>query len=69
MDSTLACHVFFLLNTDTEPVFFFPRKVTTLAKLMFITLVLFQFGSFILSVEAFNQFTPKAFILVQQYLM
>ena len=48
MDSTLTCHVF-LLNTNTEPVFFFPRKVTALAKLMFITLVLFQFGSFIVS--------------------
>ena len=31
-----------------------------LAKIMFISLVLFQFCCFALSVEAFKQFTPKS---------
>ena len=48
---------------------FFPRKIVVLAKLMFISLVLFQFGCFASSVEAFKQFTPKVCILVQQYLV
>ena len=34
---------------------------------MLISLFLFQFGCFALSVESFNQFTPKVCILVQQY--
>ena len=46
--------------TDAEPVFFFfSRKIIVLAKLVFISLVLFQFGCFTLSVEASEQFTPK----------
>ena len=48
--------------TDTELVIVFfsvLRKIAVPAKLMFISLVLFQFACFALSVEAFNQFTPK----------
>ena len=42
--------------TDTEPcrdLFFCPRKIVVLTKLMFISLFLFRFGCFALSVEAF----------------
>ena len=41
--------------TDTEPVFFFcPKKIVMLTKLTFISIVLFQFGCFALSVEVFK---------------
>ena len=54
-----------MVFTDNEPVFFaFPRKIVLLTKLMFVSLVLFQFGCFALSVEAFKHFTPKVCILV-----
>ena len=46
--------------TDTEPVFLFcPRKIVVLAEPMFISIVLFQFGCFALSVEAFKWFISK----------
>ena len=48
--------------TDAKPcsdLFFCPRKIVVLAKLIFISLFLFQFACFALSVEAFNQFTQK----------
>ena len=65
--TVLACHLF----TDTEPVFFFflSQEDCSVAKLMFISFILFQFGCFSLSVGAFNQFTTKVHvgILVQQY--
>ena len=34
-----------------------------LAELMFISLVLFQFGCFDLSLETFKQFTPKGYTM------
>ena len=40
-----------------------------LAKLMFISLVLFLFDCFALSVGAFKQFIPKIHIKIQQYLV
>ena len=43
----------------------FPRKIVVLAILMFVSLVLFQFGCFFLTVEAFKQSTPKLCILSQ----
>ena len=49
---------------------FFPWKMVVLAALMFISLVLFQFGCFDLSLETFKQFTPKGYTMcVQQYLV
>ena len=56
-----------MVFTDTEPyndLFFCHRKIVVLAKLMFILSFLFQFGCLALSAEAFNQFTPKVCILV-----
>ena len=61
-----------VLVANIELVFFFSREIVVLAKLVFVSLILFQFGCFILSVEAFNQFTctlKVQCILVQQYLL
>ena len=62
----LACHGAYWCRTS---VLFFPKKIVMLATLMFISLVLFQFGWSALSVEAFKQFAPKVCILVQQCLV
>ena len=57
IDSTLSCGLGLLelscclLNTDTDPVFF-SMEFVVLAKLMFISLVLFWFDCFTLSEEA-----------------
>ena len=55
-----------MMFTDTQ--FFIPKKIVVLSTDV-ILLVLFQFGFFALSVEAFKQFTPKVCILVQMYLI
>ena len=49
--------------TDAEPVFFFFSEDLVLAKLMSISLVLFQFQFDCFTLSVFKQFTPKVCIL------
>ena len=57
-----------LIQNYKYSVLFFIERFS-LNKLIFISLVLFQFGCFALLVKAYKQFIPKVCILVQQYLM